>query len=359
VRQTGKKGATKGSGGKGRDTLKGRGKTLPADERPWHKAYSGTEKLPARTAWKQEKERKAAEAEGRNPKAGKPGTKDTTWGKGWSGTAGPRNLAGPVGRGGPRVAPGRKAQTPKEAPELLVGRNPVVEALRAHVPGTALYVAQGIDIDERISEAVRAAGDRGIAILEVSRGELDRLTGGVLHQGIGLQVPPFAYEYYDDLLATALESPLPLLVALDGVTDPRNLGAVIRSAAAFGAQGVFLPERRSASVTATAWRTSAGAAARMPVAQVTNLTRALKQAQQEGFIAVGLDADGEASLYDLEAALGPLVVVVGSEGRGLSRLVSQTCDMLVRIPMLSDVDSLNASVAAAVALAEVARRRSR
>lgn len=356
VRQTSKKSATKGSGGKGRDSLKGRGKTLPADERPWHKGYSGSEKVPSRTAWKQEKEKRAAAAEGRAPKIGKPGSKDTTWGKGWSGAAGPRTARG--GKGGPRVAPGRKAPTPREAPELLVGRNPVVEALRAHVPATALYVAQGLDLDDRVSEVIRTAGDRGIAILEVTRTELDRLTGGILHQGIGLQVPPFAYEPFDDLLATALESPLPLLVALDGVTDPRNLGAVIRSAAAFGAQGVFLPERRSAGVTATAWRTSAGAAARTPVAQVTNLTRALKQAQQEGFIVVGLDADGETSLYDLEAAVGPLVVVVGSEGRGLSRLVGQTCDLRVSIPMMSEVESLNASVAAAVTLAEVARRRS-
>jgi 23S rRNA (guanosine2251-2'-O)-methyltransferase len=238
-----------------------------------------------------------------------------------------------------------------------VGRNPVVEALRAHVPATALYVAQGIEIDDRITETVRTAGDRGIPILEVHRGELDRMTGGVLHQGIGLQVPPFAYEPFEDLVAAASEAPAPLLVALDGVTDPRNLGAVVRSAAAFGAHGVFLPERRAAGMTATAWRTSAGAAARLHVAQVTNLTRALKQCQEAGFVVVGLDADGATSLYDLEAAVGPLVVVVGSEGRGLSRLVGSTCDLRVSIPMVSTMESLNASVAAAVALAEVARRR--
>ncbi|GIH11654.1 23S rRNA (guanosine(2251)-2'-O)-methyltransferase RlmB [Rhizocola hellebori] len=352
TRQTSKAGAPKGTGGKNKDTLKGRGKTLPADERPWHKGYSGTEKLPSKTAWKQDKEKKAAATEGRAPKIGKPGTKDTTWGRGGSGRRSPVPTR-------TRVAPGRKSQTPKDAPELLVGRNPVVEALRAHVPATALYVAQGIDIDERVSEAVRTSADRAIAILEVSRAELDRLTGGVLHQGLGLQVPPYVYEPFEDLLATALEHPAPLLVALDGVTDPRNLGAVIRSAAAFGAQGVFMPERRAAGMTATAWRTSAGAAARTPVSQITNLTRALKQAQQEGFVVVGLDADGETSLYDLEAAVGPLVIVVGSEGRGLSRLVGQTCDMRVTIPMTTNVESLNASVAAAVTLAEVARRRSR
>jgi 23S rRNA (guanosine2251-2'-O)-methyltransferase len=347
-RTSSKKGATIGSGGKNRQKLTGRGRTLKADERPWHKGYSGSEPLPERTAWKQEKERKAAAAEGRAPKIGRPGT---------------------IGRGGaakavqprkatPRVAPGRKSNTPRDAPELLVGRNPVVEALRAHIPATAVYLAQGIDIDDRVREIVGATGDRGIALIEVSRSELDRMTGGVLHQGVGIQVPPFNYEPFEDLLAAAGEQVAPLLVALDGVTDPRNLGAVIRSAAAFGAQGVFIPERRSAGMTATAWRTSAGAAARTPVAQVTNLTRALKQAQQEGFIVVGLDADGETSLYDLEAAIGPLVVVVGSEGRGLSRLVGQTCDLRVSIPMQTEVESLNASVAAAVTLAEVARRRS-
>lgn len=362
-RLTPKQGAPKGTGGKNRDSLAGRGRTLPADERPWHKGYSGTEKLPQRTAWKQDKERRAAAEEGRAPKVGQPGAKDTTWGRG-GGRGVPAGRGAAVGRGGkpagrfgPRVAPGRKSHPSKDTPELLVGRNPVVEALRAQVPATALYIAQGIDMDDRVNELVRTAADRGIAILEISRAELDRMTGGVLHQGVGLQVPPFAYEPFDDLIAAAMEQTAPLLVALDGVTDPRNLGAVIRSAAAFGAQGVFVPERRAAGITATAWRTSAGAAARVPVAQVTNLTRSLKACQAAGFMAVGLDADGETDLYDLEAAVGPLVVVVGSEGRGLSRLVGETCDLTVSIPMISEVESLNASVAAAVTLAEVARRR--
>ncbi|MFI9641611.1 23S rRNA (guanosine(2251)-2'-O)-methyltransferase RlmB [Micromonospora sp. NPDC051925] len=361
-RLTPKAGAPKGSGGKNKDSLAGRGKTLPADERPWHKAYSGTEKLPQRTAWKQDKERRSAAEEGRAPKIGQPGTKDTTWGRGTRGMAPVRAGAGgrggkPTGRSGPRVAPGRKSNPSRDTPELLVGRNPVLEALRAQVPATALYTAQGIDADDRINEITRTAADRGIAILEISRAELDRMTGGVLHQGVGLQVPPFAYQPFEDLVAAALEQAAPLLVALDGVTDPRNLGAVIRSAAAFGAQGVFVPERRAAGITATAWRTSAGAAARVPVAQVTNLTRSLKACQEAGFMVVGLDADGDTDLYDLEAAVGPLVVVVGSEGRGLSRLVGETCDLTVSIPMISEVESLNASVAAAVTLAEVARRR--
>ncbi|HZD98726.1 MAG TPA: 23S rRNA (guanosine(2251)-2'-O)-methyltransferase RlmB, partial [Micromonosporaceae bacterium] len=179
-RTTPKKGSASGSGGKGRGALVGRGRTLPADERPWHKAYSGTEDVPQRTAWKQDKERRAAAAEGRAPKAGQPGTVDTTWGKGTKGRkaapkAGSTGRGAPAGRGaaggrtssggrgaagrgtptrsGPRVAPGRKSATPKDAPELLVGRNPVVEALRARIPATALYVALGIDIDDRVTEA--------------------------------------------------------------------------------------------------------------------------------------------------------------------------------------------------------------
>jgi 23S rRNA (guanosine2251-2'-O)-methyltransferase len=233
----------------------------------------------------------------------------------------------------------------------------VVEALRAHVPVTALYVQQGLDLDERVVEALRVAGDRGIAILEVSRAELDRMTGGVLHQGIGVQVPPFAYEPFEDLLAAAGEQVAPLLVALDGVADPRNLGSVVRSVAAFGGHGVFVPDRRATGMTATAWRTSAGAAARVPVSRVPNLVRALKACQQAGFAVAGLDADGEVSLYDLDAALGPIVFVVGSGGRGLPKLVAQTCDLRVRIPMATEIESLNAPVAAGAALAETARRR--
>jgi 23S rRNA (guanosine2251-2'-O)-methyltransferase len=330
-RTTSKRGPTIGTGGKNREGLKGRGRTLPADERPWHKAYSGEEPLPRRTAWKQEKERQAAAGR----RSASQGRKVTT-----------------------RVVPGRRGTPGRDAAELLVGRNPVLEALRTHIPALTLYVAIGIEADDRVTEILRTAGDRGLPVLEVSRAELDRMTGGVLHQGIALQVPPFAYEPFDDLVAAATEATAPLLVGLDGVTDPRNLGAVVRSAAAFGAHGVFVPERRSAGITATAWRTSAGAAARMPIAQVTNMTRSLKRCQQEGFLVVGLDADGATTVYDLEAAVGPLVVVVGSEGRGLSRLVGETCDLRVRIPTTSTVESLNASVAAAVALAEVARRRS-
>ncbi|SFP52876.1 23S rRNA (guanosine2251-2'-O)-methyltransferase [Amycolatopsis arida] len=306
VRKPGtKKGAVVGSGGQRRKALEGKGPTPKAEQRPGHPA-----------------QRRAAAAARRAEK----------------------------------VEKARKSKV--EGPEIIAGRNPVVEALRADVPATALYVALNIDTDDRVREAVRVAADKGISILEVPREELDRRTNRAVHQGLGLQVPPFEYADPGELLEIARNSgDAPLLVALDGVTDPRNLGAVIRSAAAFGAHGVLLPSRRSAGVTAVTWRTSAGTAAKLPVAVATNLTRQLKEWAAEGLMLVGLDADGTADIDSLELATDPLVVVVGSEGRGLSRLVRETCDVTVSIPMAPGVESLNASVAAGVLLAEVARRR--
>ena len=240
----------------------------------------------------------------------------------------------------------------------MVGRNPVVEALRAGVPATALYVASGLATDERVSEAVAAVAERGIALLEVSRPELDRLTGNAVHQGLALTVPPYQYAHPEDLLARAADSGrAALIVAVDGVTDPRNLGAIVRSAAAFGAHGVVVPERRSAGMTASAWRTSAGTAARIRVARCTNLVRTLKEYAAKGLMIAGLDADGTVDTDDFELATSPLVIVVGSEGRGLSRLTRTVCDVTVSIPMVRAVESLNASVATGVVLAEVARRR--
>jgi 23S rRNA (guanosine2251-2'-O)-methyltransferase len=234
----------------------------------------------------------------------------------------------------------------------------VVECLRAGVPATALHVAVGMSADERVSEAVQLAADAGISILEVPRTDLDRISGGALHQGLALQVPPYAYAHPDELLEQAAESGTPgLVVALDGVTDPRNLGAVVRSVGAFGGHGVIVPQRRAAGMTAVAWRTSAGTAARVPVARATNLTRTLREYATAGFMIAGLAADGDVTLDEFELATGPLVLVIGSEGKGISRLVKQTCDVTVSIPMAGPVESLNASVAAGVVLAEVARQR--
>jgi len=241
--------------------------------------------------------------------------------------------------------------------ELVSGRNPVVEALRAEIPARTLYVASRIESDERVKEALKLATDRGLALLEVSRTDLDRMTDGGIHQGLALQVPAYDYVHPSDILAAGRAGHAPLVVALDGVTDPRNLGAVIRSVAAFGGDGVVVPERRAAGMTASAWKVSAGAAARVRVARATNLTRALQEFKQAGCFVVGLDADGDVAIDALEAATEPLVLVVGSEGRGLSRLVRQTCDVVVSIPMAGQMESLNAGVAAGIALYEVARQR--
>ncbi|MDP9428594.1 MAG: 23S rRNA (guanosine(2251)-2'-O)-methyltransferase RlmB, partial [Actinomycetota bacterium] len=249
----------------------------------------------------------------------------------------------------------------EETPELLLGRNPVVEALRAKIPATALYVVTGDThrtADERIAEALALAADRGLPLLEVGKAEFDRMSGGALHQGIGLQVPPYDYAHPDDLLDLARDSGgPPLIVAMDGVTDPRNLGAVVRSAAAFDAHGVVVPQRRSVGMTASAWRTSAGAAARLPVARAVNLARALGSYQDAGLMTVGLAGDGDVDVHDFDGFADPLALVVGAEGTGLSRLVRERCDVVVRIPIARDTESLNVSVAAGIALYAAASAR--
>jgi len=237
----------------------------------------------------------------------------------------------------------------------------VVEALRAQIPATALYVVTGDTgrtSDERITEALALAADRGLPLLEVGKAEFDRMSQGALHQGIGLQVPPYEYAHPEDLLDLARDSGRdPLLVALDGVTDPRNLGAVVRSAAAFDAHGVVVPQRRAVGMTASAWRTSAGAAARIPVARAVNLARALGTYQEEGLQTVGLAGDGDVDLHEYDGFDDPVCLVVGAEGTGLSRLVRERCDVVVRIPIDRDTESLNVSVAAGIALYAAAAAR--
>ena len=304
IRKT-SKAPTAGSGGRVRRGLEGKGPTPKAKDRPNHKVYKAREK--------------AERAEAARPRRRAPKSSDAEW---------------------------------------VAGRNSVVEVLRAGIPVSGIYVAEGAERDGRLREAFRLAADRGLSLLEVTRGELDRMTGGAVHQGLAARIPSYDYAHADDLLGAARGSGAPpLIVALDSVTDPRNLGAVIRSAAGFGAHGVLIPERRAAGMTAAAWKSSAGAAARVPVAQTVNLVRQLKAYQEAGCMVVGLAADGEVSLPDLDLADGPLVLVVGSEGKGLGRLVSETCDVLVSVPMAGELESLNAGVAASIALYAVSQAR--
>ncbi|MFE1167345.1 23S rRNA (guanosine(2251)-2'-O)-methyltransferase RlmB [Nocardiopsis sp. NPDC058789] len=313
-----KKGPTKGSGGKGRRSLEAKSGTLPAEQRHW---YDGKQRHKA------------------NKRAAQTG--------------------GPAASDSPRKE--RSPNRPDNS-DLLIGRNPVVEALRAGMPATRLFLANSLDPDDRVNEAAKLAGAQGVDVVEVNRTDLDRRCEsnglpGATHQGIVLQVRPYQYWAAEGLLDRALASDTPpLIVALDGVTDPHNLGAIARSAAAFGAHGLLIPERRTASVTMSAWKTSAGTLAKLPVAQATNLTRTLEIYKKAGLFVAGLDAGGDTQLPDLELATGPLVIVVGSEGKGLSRLVREVCDVVASIP-ISGAESLNASVAAGVSLYEVARRR--
>ncbi|MBK9738345.1 MAG: 23S rRNA (guanosine(2251)-2'-O)-methyltransferase RlmB [Actinobacteria bacterium] len=303
-----KKGMTVGSGGQKNQALEGRKPTPKAVDRPHHPA-----------ARRQRAATKRSEASG---KRGGPATRSS---------------------GGRRSSGG-----------VLMGRNPVVEALRAKIPASALYVQVKVDADDRWREAMRLAVGASIPILEVAKTELDRMTDGGVHQGLVLTVPEYQYSDAGDLESGTL------LVALDGVTDPRNLGAIARSAAAFGADGLVVPTRRSVGVTASAWKTSAGALTRVPVAQVTNMTRALESYKKSGFTVIGLAAEADVALGDLAADVltEPLVIVIGAEGAGLSRLVGETCDWRVSIPMSGATESLNASVAAGIVLQAVFSARS-
>ena len=315
----GGKGPTKGSGGKNKRSLAGRGPTPKAEDRAWHPAG---------------KRKAAAE---RYTAAG--------------------------GKGAPGQVAGQRSSRPAKKDddtETVTGRNSVLEALRAKIPATAFYIAQRVEMDDRVKEMLSIATHRGIPVLEVTRPELDRMAGfdGV-HQGVALKVPPYEYAHPQDVLEDVIDrGETPLFVALDGITDPRNLGAIIRSTAAFGGHAVILPQRRSASVNSAAWKTSAGAAARVPVALAANLTTMLKEFKKQGVFVLGLDGGGDVSLPALQLADRPVVIVVGSEGKGLSRLVTETCDQVVSIPISSATESLNAGIAASVALYQVSMMRS-
>ncbi|MDR2703275.1 MAG: 23S rRNA (guanosine(2251)-2'-O)-methyltransferase RlmB [Cellulomonadaceae bacterium] len=315
TRKTGsKKGMQVGSGGQRRKALEGRGPTPKAEDRTYHVAHK--RKVEAE---------KRAQAQRPQQRTRKP------------------KLSGPP--------PGK---------ELIAGRNSVVEAARGGVPLTALYFAAGIDHDERTRELMQHAAEHSIPVFETSRLDLDQRSGGLAHQGVVAETPAYEYHDVEDILdAAEAKGHAPLIVALDSVTDPRNLGAILRSAAAFGADGVIVPERRAAGVTAAAWKVSAGAAARVPVARVTNLTRALQDLKRAGCFVVGLDGNANTDVATIHLAVDPLVLVVGSEGKGLSRLIRETCDLTAAIPISGAVESLNAGVAAAIALYEISRTRAK
>ena len=310
-----KKGPTKGSGGNRRQGLEGRGPTPKAEDRVGH---------PRARA------KALAEARAARPTRAKQLEKIR-----------------------------RRFEVPEDH-EIICGRNAVAEAARAGVPMSRVFMASSSATDDRLAAVVRRAALLGAPVLETTKLDLEALTGGAVHQGVAVEIPAYEYAAARDLLERARAAGrTPLLVALDQITDPHNLGAVLRSAGAFGADGVVIGERRSVGVNATVWKVSAGAAARVPVARETNLVRTLTALKKEGCFVVGLDGRSEDVVDDLALADSPLVLVAGAEGAGLSRLVRQTCDTVVAIPISRTVESLNAAVAMGIGLYEVDRLRRR
>lgn len=301
-----------GSGGKHRGALSGRGPTPKAEERTYHPAYRRKQQA------ERQREASAARAEAKQ-------------------------------RTRVRLQPGN---------ELVVGRNAVLEVANAGIQIERVFVSSDPG-DGRMRDITTALAHSGAQFTEVTRRDLDVASGGAAHQGIGVEVTEYKYWELDDLLVSAVEKPSDtpgLLIALDHVTDPHNTGAVLRSGAAFGADGLIIPERRSAGIGVTAWKVSAGAAAKVPTARVVNLVQALKRCQDAGFFVVGLEGDAPRDVGDLDMADVPLVLVTGAEGKGLSRLTRETCDLLVSIP-IEGMESLNAAVATGIVLYEIAQKR--
>jgi 23S rRNA (guanosine2251-2'-O)-methyltransferase len=251
----------------------------------------------------------------------------------------------------------REAARPAPGRTLIEGRRPVVEALRAGRPMDRILLASGAG-RAALGDLLDLARRRGVEIQTVPRSVIDAEARSGAHQGVLAIVAPIQPIDLVELLALPLAGrEPPFFLALDGVEDPHNLGALARSAEAAGCHGLVVPRHRSAPLSAVAVKTSAGALEHLPVAEVPNLARAVGQLRDSGVWCIGLDGTAEASLFDLQLADEPVCVVVGSEGSGLHRLVRDSCDVLVRIPMSGRVESLNASVAGALALFEVRRRR--
>ncbi|UFJ40635.1 23S rRNA (guanosine(2251)-2'-O)-methyltransferase RlmB [Brevibacillus humidisoli] len=240
--------------------------------------------------------------------------------------------------------------------EWIVGKNPVIEALRSGRSINKIWIAEGVNKNQ-MGPIVSLAKEHGIVITSVNRKKLEQLSGAENHQGVIASVAAYQYVEVDELLARAKQrGEDPFLLILDELEDPHNLGSILRTADAVGAHGVVIPKRRSVGLTATVAKASAGAIEYVPVARVTNLVRTIEELKQQGVWIAGTDADASQDFREGDFAM-PLALVIGSEGRGMSRLVREHCDFLYRLPMAGQVTSLNASVAAALLMYEVYRAR--
>lgn len=238
----------------------------------------------------------------------------------------------------------------------VVGRNPVLELLKTDKQIDKIYILRG-DLKGSIKKIIGAAKDRDIIIQEVDGKRLDELSQGEVHQGVAALVTGFEYSSIEDILdkAESLKEP-PFIVVLDGIEDPHNLGAIIRTCECAGVHGVVIPKRRAARVNQTVYKASAGAVNHMLVSDVTNITRTIESLKEKGLWIYGADLKGE-NYYYKESLKGPIALVIGNEGKGISRLVSEKCDVLIKIPMFGNISSLNASTSAAILIYEVIRQK--
>ena len=240
--------------------------------------------------------------------------------------------------------------------DVIIGRNAVTEALRSGRSINKLLLAEG-DHQGSIREIAALAKERGLLVQHVERSKIEAIAGGLRHQGVLAYVAPVDYVELEDILQTAAaRNEVPFLLLLDELEDPHNLGALLRTADAAGVHGVLIPRRRSCPLSATVAKTSAGAVEYVPVARIGNIAQTIRSLKKQGFWVVGADMEGQDAYYDANLT-GPLVLVVGSEGHGIGRLIREQCDFLVRIPMMGRINSLNASVAGSILMYEAMRQR--
>ena len=250
----------------------------------------------------------------------------------------------------------RKDQLTAEADGLIEGRNAVIEALRTEASIDKIFIQKG-EVDKTLGHIASKARAAGIVVVEADRRKLDGMSRTHAHQGVIALAAVREYVSVDDILAdAAAKNESPLIVVCDEISDPHNLGAIIRTAYCAGAHGVVIPKRRSAGLTSVVAKTSAGAVSHMKVARVPNIPSLLKDLKKQGVWVFGTAADGTTALYDADLK-GPAAIVIGSEGDGMTRLAAENCDFLVSIPMKGDLNSLNASASAAILLYEAVRQR--
>lgn len=256
----------------------------------------------------------------------------------------------------PDSRPSRQNREDSPADGIIEGRNAVIEALRAGTNIDKIFIMKG-EVDSALGHIASTARKQGIVVADADKNKLDKMSRTNSHQGVIAVASVREYATIEDILEIARKKgEQPLIVVCDELSDPHNLGAVIRTAECAGAHGVVIPKRRSAGLTAVVAKTSAGAVSHMAVARVANLPSLLKDLKKQGMWIFGTAADGTTSLYEADLK-GPAVIVIGSEGDGMGRLVTENCDFLVSIPMKGKLNSLNASAAAAILLYEAVRQR--